>query len=64
MDISDKQQVYKYAKLLMADLGPVDILINNAATVYGDLLLNLPDDEIEKTFKVNIMSHYWVSIVD
>lgn len=39
------------------------ILINNAGYVYGRTLMELPDDEIERTYRVNILSHYWVSLV-
>lgn len=36
------------------------IVVNNAGYVCGKTFMNIPDDEIEKTFKVNILSHYWV----
>lgn len=38
------------------------MLVNNAGYVYGRTFMELPDCEIEQTFKVNILSHYWVSI--
>lgn len=38
------------------------MLVNNAGYVYGRTFMELPDYEIERTFKVNILSHYWVSI--
>lgn len=40
----------------------MDILVNNAGIVYGQTLLELPDSAIENTYKVNILSHYWVRI--
>lgn len=40
----------------------MSLLVNNAGYVYGKTFMKLPDREIEKTFKVNILSHYWVSI--
>lgn len=42
-------------------VGKVDMLINNAGTVFGETLLELSDVAIETTYKVNILSHYWVS---
>lgn len=39
----------------------VTLLVNNAGYVYGRTLMDLPDNEIERTFKINILSHYWVS---
>lgn len=52
--------MYKYAALAK-DVCSVDILINNAGIVCGETLLDIPDEMIEKTFQVNILSHYWVS---
>lgn len=59
MDISDREAVYKAAAQLQEDVGPVDILINNAGIVCCKPLLELPDKMIEKTYAVNILSHYW-----
>lgn len=41
----------------------MDVLINNAGTVFGETLLDLSDTAIETTYKVNILSHYWVSVI-
>ncbi|XP_058808381.1 short-chain dehydrogenase/reductase family 16C member 6-like [Phymastichus coffea] len=60
-DVSDREKVYKTAKAVKLDVGNVTILINNAGYVYGSTLLDIPDDEIEMTFKVNIISHYWTT---
>ncbi|XP_011497528.1 PREDICTED: short-chain dehydrogenase/reductase family 16C member 6-like [Ceratosolen solmsi marchali] len=60
-DITDKDEVYKTAKLVKLEVGNVTILVNNAGYVYGRTLLDIPDDEIERTFKVNIISHYWIT---
>lgn len=59
VDITEKELVYKYADIIKEEFGPVDILINNAGIVCGHTLLDIPDHMIEKTFKVNIISHYW-----
>lgn len=61
VDISDKDQVYEVAKRVKLEIGKVDILINNAGIVTCRTLLDLPDKAIEKTYGVNILSHYWVS---
>lgn len=60
VDVADRNSVYKNADLVKSEVGNVDVLINNAGIVCGQLLLDIPDHMIEKTFKVNIMSHYWV----
>lgn len=61
VDISDKEQVYDVAKKVKQDIGKVDVLINNAGMVTCRTFLELPDKAIEKTYGVNILSHYWVS---
>lgn len=60
VDVTDRQNVYKNAELVKNEVGPVDILINNAGIVAGHTFLDIPDDMIEKTFQVNVISHYWV----
>ncbi|KAL3272398.1 hypothetical protein HHI36_013875 [Cryptolaemus montrouzieri] len=61
VDVSNREVVYKYAKMIKEDIGPVDILINNAGIVCGQTLLDIPDYMIEKTYNVNILSHYWTT---
>ena len=41
----------------------VSILINNAGVVSGKPLLETPDHLIQRTFDVNCISHFWVSII-
>ena len=43
------------------DVGDVTILVNNAGVVTGTKFLDLPDDKIDLTFKVNTTAHFWVS---
>jgi all-trans-retinol dehydrogenase (NAD+) len=58
-DVSDRNAVYVRAKALEAELGPPDILINNAGIVSGKTLLETPDEKIIRTVNVNILSHFW-----
>ncbi|XP_014214233.1 estradiol 17-beta-dehydrogenase 11-like [Copidosoma floridanum] len=60
-DVTDREVVYNTAKAVKLEVGNVTILVNNAGYVYGSTLMNIPDDEIERTFKVNIISHYWTT---
>lgn len=60
VDVTDRKVVYKNADLVKSEVGTVDILINNAGIVCGNTFLDLPDHMIEKTYQVNILSHYWV----
>ena len=43
-----------------ADVGDVDILINNAGIVTGKKFLECSDSLIEKTMQVNTNAHFWV----
>ncbi|XP_057326445.1 short-chain dehydrogenase/reductase family 16C member 6-like isoform X2 [Microplitis mediator] len=60
-DISNKEEIYRVAKTVQVEVGNITIIVNNAGYVCGKTFMNLPDDEIEKTFKVNILSHYWIN---
>lgn len=44
------------------EVGDVTILVNNAGTIYPADLLSTKDEEITKTFEVNILGHFWVSV--
>jgi all-trans-retinol dehydrogenase (NAD+) len=59
-DISGRNTVYRQAETLMGDLGPVDILINNAGVVSGSTLLETPDEKIIQTINVNVLAAFWV----
>ncbi|XP_037928439.1 short-chain dehydrogenase/reductase family 16C member 6 isoform X2 [Teleopsis dalmanni] len=59
VDISDREQVYQRAAQTMTEVGQVDILINNAGIVCCRPFWDLPDSVIQKTYNINIISHYW-----
>nr|NP_001298903.1 epidermal retinol dehydrogenase 2 [Papilio xuthus]BAM18190.1 short-chain dehydrogenase [Papilio xuthus] len=59
VDLADRTSVYSTAEKVKKEVGKVDMLINNAGTVFGETLLELSDAAIETTYKVNILSHYW-----
>lgn len=44
------------------EVGNVTIVVNNAGVIYPADLLSTKDEEITKTFKVNILGHFWVSM--
>ena len=43
----------------ITQLGTPTILINNAAIVNGKPMLDLPIEDIERSFSVNLLSHYY-----
>jgi 3-oxoacyl-[acyl-carrier protein] reductase len=60
-DISDMEQVEKAVSLLQDELGPADILINNAGIgTYGKFLEISPEDW-KRTFEVNVFGTYHVT---
>ena len=58
---SDRENIYSMAERVRAEVGEVDILINNAGIVQGKRLLDSTDEVIIKTFQVNLFAHFWVS---
>jgi all-trans-retinol dehydrogenase (NAD+) len=58
-DLADREEVYAMAERVKAERGPVTMLINNAGIVSGTSLLDTSDDDVEQTFRVNIMAHFW-----
>lgn len=57
VDVSDREAVVVAA----AKSGPVDVVVNNAGVVTGRRLLDATDEGIERTFRVNVHSLYWVT---
>ena len=53
--------MYARADEVRATAGPVDILVNNAGIVSGKPLLELTDERIELTFKVNALALFWTT---
>ena len=44
-DLTDREDVYEVAERVKAEVGTVDILINNAGIVSGSYFLDTPDSE-------------------
>lgn len=60
-DVSDREMVYEVADRVRREVGDVEILINNAGVVTGKTLMEAPDEQIERVFKVNTLALYWVT---
>jgi all-trans-retinol dehydrogenase (NAD+) len=60
-DVSDPGAVDTAARQLLSETGEVDVLVNNAGIVTGAPLLDLSDEMIEATFRVNVLPLYWVT---
>jgi all-trans-retinol dehydrogenase (NAD+) len=53
VDVSDVEQVRSTAEHVLRDIGPADILINNAGIVVGKLFHEHSHDEIDKSMAIN-----------
>ncbi|XP_022176951.1 short-chain dehydrogenase/reductase family 16C member 6-like isoform X2 [Myzus persicae] len=42
------------------DLGPVDVLINNAAVIVGHTFLGAQDHTISTIININLLGHFWM----
>lgn len=58
-DVSNHEEVDKVAKKVIDQLGHPTILVNNAGVVQGKLLLDLSPEDVEETFGVNTLAHFW-----
>lgn len=62
-DCSSREDVYRVSAQVLREVGHVDILVNNAGIMSGKKILNLKDEEIERTMKINTLAHFWVSYI-
>jgi all-trans-retinol dehydrogenase (NAD+) len=58
-DVGDRAAVQETAERVQREVGAVDVLVNNAGVVSGRPLLELTEDDIERTFRVNVLAHFW-----
>jgi len=61
-DIGDEEHCRALVARAAGELGGLDILVNNAATqgVYASIT-EIPSAEIERVFRTNILSFFWLS---
>ena len=55
VDIAETAQIYSAAERLIKEVGPVDILINNAGIIVGKPFEEQNRDEIEQTIRINLL---------
>ncbi|KAF7301907.1 hypothetical protein MIND_00756700 [Mycena indigotica] len=58
-DVSKWEEVDAVSKKIIEEIGQPTILINNAGVVQGKLLLDLDPEDVQQTFNVNTLSHFW-----
>ena len=60
VNCGDKDAVLATAAKVKEEVGDVTVLVNNAGTYAGKTILQMEDDDLENTMKVNVMAHFWV----
>jgi len=58
-NVADKKAVADGSKQVLDTFKTVHILVNNAGIVSGKPLLDLSEEQIRRTFDVNVISHFW-----
>lgn len=61
VDLSKREAIYTCADDLLAKVGFVDIVINNAGIIGGKPLLDIPDRRIQMVFDVNSLAPFWLA---
>jgi len=58
-DVSKWEEVEAVSKRVIEEIGHPTMLINNAGVVQGKSLLDLSPEDVQQTFGVNVMAHFW-----
>ncbi|KAF8351653.1 retinal short-chain dehydrogenase reductase [Amanita rubescens] len=59
-NVSDWNEVEDVSRKVIEEVGEPTIIINNAGVVQGKLLLDLSPNDINQTFGVNTLAHFWI----
>jgi len=60
-DVSKWEEVEAVAKTIREEVGTPTMVINNAGVCQGKLLLDLSPKDINQTFGVNNLAHFWTA---
>lgn len=50
------------AEKVRKEVGHVEVLVNNAGILNGGSLLKLTEEDIRRTFDINILAYIWVRV--
>lgn len=59
-DVTSRAQIVEMVQKVKQQVGVVTILVNNAGIMPTHPLLQQTEQEISKTFQINVMAHFWV----
>lgn len=60
-NLADHAAIYAAAEKALQQAGHIDVLINNAGVVSGKFITEASDEEILRTFQVNVLAHFWTT---
>jgi all-trans-retinol dehydrogenase (NAD+) len=60
-DLSSRDEIRETAAKVLAERGPVDVLVNNAGVVVGKFFLEETEEEIERTLAINALAPIWTT---
>ncbi|XP_015126333.1 short-chain dehydrogenase/reductase family 16C member 6 [Diachasma alloeum] len=59
-DVTNREEVFKVAERVKAEVGNVTILVNNAGIMPCQPFMDHTPEVIQKLFDVNVMAHFWM----
>ena len=59
--MTNREQIIEVQKTIKQQVGVVTILVNNAGIMPTHPLFQQTENEIRKTYEINVMAHFWVS---
>lgn len=60
LDVTSNEDIKRVAKEIRRQVGDPTVLVNNAGVGYAKNILDSTDDEIRRTFDVNIVAHFFL----
>lgn len=61
VDLREREQVYEMIDRATWEMGQIDILVNNAGVVFPRRIMDIDEEEINDTLKVNIHAPIWAT---
>lgn len=59
-DVTNREQIIEVQKTVKQQVGVVTILVNNAGIMPTHPLFQQTENEIRKTYEINVMAHFWM----
>jgi len=59
-DVSKWEEVQAVSKEIIEEIGQPTVLVNNAGICHGKLLVDLSPEEVQRSFSVNTLAHFYI----